>query len=185
MFFLNTLRESLFRGSRYQCIVHSAIFGPFWIPGDPKIRRHRPVRTGVRAFRLTKPAGGSPGRACPSLPPGGQPGLQIGSQRCTLEYRVCSFFQTFPIFTDLEKHRNSSANHFPNKTILVRFRRAAPFPTGSQNHTFEDKLAPRPSQNLKNHGFPPDPKNTLKIDTESDAFSWPRTTFSIGKQTVS
>ena len=96
-----------------------------------------------------------------------------------------SLFSTFGIFIDFKQLRNSSKNRFPNKTVLGRFRRAVPFPTGSQNHTFEDKLAPRPSQNLKNYGFRPVPKNTPKIATRIDAFSRPRTTFSIGKQTVS
>ena len=96
-----------------------------------------------------------------------------------------SFFSTFGIFIDFKQLRNSSKNRFPNKTVLGRFRRAVPFPTGSQNHTFEDKLAPRPSQNLKKYGFRPVPKNTSKIATWIDAFSRPRTTFSIGKQTVS
>ena len=92
-----------------------------------------------------------------------------------------SLFSTFGIFIDFKQLRNSSKNRFPNKTVLGRFRRAVPFPTGSQNHTFEDKLAPRPSQNLKKYGFRPDPKNTSKFDTRIDAFSRPRTKFSIGK----
>ena len=96
-----------------------------------------------------------------------------------------SLFSTFGIFIDFKQLRNSSKNRFPNKTVLARFRRAVPFPTGSQNHTFEDKLAPRPSQNLKNYGFRPIPKNTSKIAAWIDAFSRPRATFSIGKQTVS
>ena len=96
-----------------------------------------------------------------------------------------SLFSTFGIFIDFKQLRNSSKNRFPNKTVLGRFRRAVPFPTGSQNHTFEDKLAPRPSQNQKNYGFRPIPKNTSKIAAWIDAFSRPRTTFSIGKQTVS
>ena len=96
-----------------------------------------------------------------------------------------SLFSTLSIFIDFKQLRNSSKNRFPNKTVLGRFRRAVPFPTGSQNHTFEDKLAPRPSQNLKKYDFRPIPKNTSKIATWIDAFSRPRTTFSIGKQTVS
>ena len=92
-----------------------------------------------------------------------------------------SLFSTFGIFIDFKQLRNSSKNRFPNKTVPGRFRRAVPFPTGSQNHTFEDKLAPRPSQNLKKYGFRLIPKNTSKIATWIDAFSRPRTTFSLGK----
>ena len=74
------------------------------------------------------------------------------------------------IFALPRRCQRNAKKQFPPKRRRGRFRRAITFLTGSQNHTFLYRLASRPSQNLKKHGFGPYPKNASKIDAPIDAF---------------